>query len=594
MGYFDTGIKTKLIERGLLYKKMLVSTEGLSINLFSKRGSSTGTFEKRIFAEKAEEKIKRPTENKEPPKKIEIVSSIKEELLKFVDFPCMDTILNAINTNIKCGMLNQSIEIKNFPDSIPNYFLEMYQTAVFLKQGQFYSALAHIQHRIFSKEIIVGNSESRDEDELKLIISDLCYCLVAFTMASKEKNITLDMREIPTYISDALSKGDGISIWETFSKLSISFGGKNSEEQIFSNSNYLKGKASPFIWISILLQISSSAIAVKLLCRNTVRIIDKDLVLIAITILNNQINVGISLGSLPMTNDFIAFLNTTISEIVNVYPQYLINKIKNQGKFEEDAFLSAAIESSSKITGGLICFVALPFLIGHCKGMLKNSFAGPQLIKNLDLKNDNESIWVCSFISNMTQKFLNCSVNASRKVLSILFKSQSENTLFNCLIQELTQILAACKKNKIIEINPESHEKFISVTEILPAKVAEALQKEIMKYFIDIWELCLLIGIEGYKEKKDTNSKIRLASCLFRFSRMTISEQKELQFIQIGLALLKSLHFKELKSNIPSDVEALRDLGNAIEIYSAKWEDIVKEDKDIVLNNIKAVILLKF
>lgn len=191
---------------------------------------------------------------------------------------------------------------------------------------------------------------------------------------------------------------------------------------------------------------------------------------------------------------------------------------------------------------------------------------------------------------NCSEKNIQKSFSLNCIKVGLIFRNNKENLLFNVIFHEVLQIIAILVYKKVIEIDIEvgvdkynpKKEELIKIPHIYPNSIEDLLKKEITNSLFMLWKICLLIGIEGHTEKTADN-QIKLANYLIRYSRN--KRGNELKLIQTGILILKGINYKNIK--LPNDSEAINDLGNAIEIYTDKWIDIIKEDIEIVLDLMK-------
>lgn len=475
---------------------------------------------------------------------------------------------------------------KEFIESNLNDFKILFQCNEYLLGQKFVLAMKRIQ--LFIKPAIPSENldqseENNIENSLKITLSDLSLLLISMSLLGEKDKIALDMREIPTFLCEILSNDNIEQAWDIFYRLRV------------LNSDFVEGKSKLtgqkkkiIIGIAILLQISAPQLAIRILFRNIEVSIEPTRIILGFVILNHNLNTAIETKKEQVAKQYVNVARSAIEKTANGYVSHLAN-LKQIYAFDA-SLISSIILYSSKFLGLLIASIALPQLAIDSRILLNVEAFIPTQKLHRENNTSAKNIRVSSFVSQFAGLFCNCSPEACQKVLNQYFTSSRNAELFNIILQEIAQILGVCQNEGIIQFNSEKvkPEQVIGILSLCPPKSVEQIRLTIIKVLVLFWQFGLLLTIEGCNQ--EPLSKIRLAGCLIRYSKMAGNEQQKLEFIQLGISVLQSTNFCQIKMTSKNEIEAIEDLGNAFDVYTEKWESIIKFDKEKLDEIIKKVL----
>lgn len=464
----------------------------------------------------------------------------------------------------------------------------IYKCVKLLHEGQISSAMQFSQ--LFVKSIsclqIPSFKWENPDRMIKLIITEINCLLIAFTLLGREP---LDFTEVPNFICDVLLADKIDFLWEKYQKIKTKFA-QTMREPDLVNIKLNEEKAS-LCGTAVLLQLSAPQLIAKIFLQKNINNINKDEILMTFMILNNFMNCALLNNKEQTIKEYYYLIKKAVNQITKIYPHYLIHQIRNRKPYDF-VLLSIIASVSSKIIEFIIMSMSFTSFVVHAMSLLDTTNILPNGLAYNTFNLNKASIETCDILNQFFAQFCN---NNLEKILQNVyicyFTSGAKAQLFNNLIQEAVILLTISLKNKNIDITPESIKTgdFIHFNKMITPNIYGEVKNGIQKFLLLLWQFFLITSIELLKGGVDFNSKIRLASCFIRCSIMGLNEQEELEFIQMGLSVLKKTNFKNFKNTTQNDLEALQDIGNAVELYTEKWEATIKEDKENILENIKKV-----
>ncbi len=575
--FFDTELKTTLADKGTLYAGMLELCEhafpetAVQPQLTDEAAAGgkdpaqidAGTTERKSEAKKPEEKPKPRT--------------LTDILLGFYDTDQLDRLVASISKSIKEGTEKRidSGESKNMQIGY------VYSCVDLVHRGKYAAALKLVQDLIstvVAPEALLNQDNNKADRRLAVIISATCLLTVSLALLSPNKYSTIDICEVPTFFYRVLSSDSLQSAADFSSQLAAAAptpipAGPDRMQEVYTA-------------VAILLQISAHQLAVRSLFSN---FSEPRNVLLGMLILYNQLNYSLSTGKDVLARDYTRTLRKVLETVVAKLPCKLAatSRLDMVGM----SLLSTTIGLTGRATGFAVAWTALPNFVVHLRSLLQTSAIVPDQAVPAG---GGEPVTICTFVAKLAKHFCACSTEACQRVFRLYFTDRSRASLFNYLMQETAQIVAMCIKNKLIELTGTAgwnRGELVRVGRLGTIKAAEDVRASTVKLLNLVWELVLLLSVEGYRGRVDLSAlaKVKLAGYLIRYSAMGANEQQELEYIQQGLQLLRTVNYSELKLTLPAENEAIHDLGNAFEVYTDKWEGIIKNEKLAILTQIKMV-----
>ncbi len=581
--FFETEMKTTLVDKGALYAGMFALCEKTFAGdpAASPAGSEEAqigplTTERKAEAKKMEEKSRPAT--------------LPEILLSFYETARTEQIVATINDCVKDGNREKSAILALDATGINN----IYTCVSLLRKGKFAAALEAVKKTVsavVAPEALL-KPDSKVERSLAFMISAACLMEIALTLLKRR---TIDEFEIPTFFYKVLSAESLPQVSHVSDQLAACL--PLAEE---SHSPTRRGKMKEvFTAVSILLQLSARQLAVRELFASARQPAN---VLLGLMLVSNQINqVVVSSGKLEEGKEYVGLLKRMVAGFSEQYiyhvAEFLLRRAQTKIIIDEletfTSLLSVGIGLTSRIIALMAAWIALPNFAGHLRGLLHTAALSPeQLVQTATTCRPCE-VAVCPFVDKLAKHFCACSHEACQRVFGLYFLDSARASLFNVVLQESAQILSACAKQKLIELSPPGGAKgeFVRVfsSKLGSPKVADDIRSSVCRLLDLVWELVLLLSIEGCKRSESVLGKLRLSGCLLRYSALGASEQQELEYIQQAMALLCGVNFAEVRPAQPAENEALHDLANAFDVYTEKWEGIVKGAKTEILNAARTV-----
>jgi len=587
--FFETEIRTQLSEKGPIYKSMLEFCEK-NFSETSTSGPENLSSDKEpgpINGDNEEEEEKNPVLEKSKQH-----ATLLDLLMNLFEADKFEKMFKLISIIIKeTGFLDN--EIQALSSTKESYIENLWSCIALLRKGK-YAAALKITHDLISQaispEVLLKNNKNIFERPLILIIVYESLLLISMTILKHSKK-TLDITEIHTFLYKTLTNDSQDIILQTFNNLLTPMSKmRESEKEILSDEKLKEKKYYEYYnSVCILMQISAHQIAINLLTENICREKSSS-ILLGILIANNQLNVNLMKNKDQTYHDYSMIIKNIIKRIESKYIEIVLKNDK-KNKESKDIFLnifSISIGLSSKFTGTIIVNEILPNFIIHLRNLFSSVDILPDQLLSHSMQKSlkSENMMLCSFIIKLSKSFCGCSPEILNRIFSLYLPDKQKSNLFNILLQESFQIFTAAIKIHLFDFLATGAQKadFIHVE-----KSYEPLKQIFIKLLQFIWEISLLISIESVKENATMNclNRLKMAGNLMRFSALGASEQQELEYIQQGISLLKGANFSELKIVQQIDIELLQELGNAFDIYTEKWEGIIKSDKTLILSNLK-------
>eukprot|EP01022_Parablepharisma_sp_SALTPOND_P005511 TRINITY_DN1226_c0_g1_i1.p1 TRINITY_DN1226_c0_g1~~TRINITY_DN1226_c0_g1_i1.p1 ORF type:complete len:1480 (-),score=135.50 TRINITY_DN1226_c0_g1_i1:5166-9605(-) len=569
--FFETEIRTSLNDKGALYQSMFELCE----KAFPESGQPPEDVSHgQIDPSAGDADADTHREGLEKPKPL---VSLMDALVGFYEPEKMGKLFEIINQMRKADSMLEKEFVKE------DHLRYLYICVDLIKKGKFNTALKTIQdllNIVIAPEALL-RPENKVERPLVLIITFTCLLLTALSVLNH--NCTINFCEVPTFLYKILYEQDPLN---TFNQLKIPVLSSEPENGMLHMlvSNCPNKQREVYSAIGILLQISAHKTAIEILLSYS----EPLYVLLGLMVLNNQLNKSMAGGKEQSAKEYLDMLVVSVKKLLGQYPIELARNKVNTLVLRN--LFSTCMELGSRPTGIVISYLALPSLVSHLYALLHTAAVAPEQMVQSTFKPATTPVQPCPFLAKLAKTLCGCSIAACQRVFAGFFLDSTRATVFNNLLQESVQILAVSLKLKIVEFSSAGSAKaeLVKVAKFVPPKVAEGIKVSLTKLMQLIWEVSLLFSIEGFKDGTVSSAnKLRLAGYMLRYSARGADEQQELQFIQQGLSLLKTVNYSELK--IPADSEAIQDLGNALEIYAEKWEPIIKNEKASILALAKGV-----
>ena len=389
---------------------------------------------------------------------------------------------------------------------------------------------------------------NKEEFTLAFIIIKACLILVVFSLANK--NHTISLYEVPTFMCNFLTERD---LYKTFEQLKVPTAGITYEFNILKTLPIdCSGEELILYFIAgLLLKISEHKLAIELFMNSE----DSKSVLLGMLILNNTLNTVIT------------------EEYSETWVLFAASKIKSSANRCNTNLFSACIELSSGITGVIILHSVLPLILIRLQKMLQiENIQVTEILKSGTQLATN--ITPCSAISHLEETF--CQSKGYLLFLYKYFPTERHSFVFHCLLQEAIQILNACLKSNLITFTASLNNDFCKVSKLVPMRLAEEIKKMIFELILLMWRLVLVMSSEG-QNVRIPESKLRLAVIIIRLSQIAKDERQKLEYLQQGINILKSISYDKIIVT-KEVIESIKSLTNVLELYLGKWESIVKED----------------
>jgi len=429
----------------------------------------------------------------------------------------------------------------------------IYSCIDLLEKGNYNHILMNVKKLMetaITPEVLLRN-ECPFEGSLIVIIVYSCLLLTSLTILQGNNKFTVSVWEGHTFLYKSLSEEDHIA---TFNQLKKEIKNTKQVPPILCKSN-----TETLIATALLIQLSEYKTAIQSLTQSN----DPDSILLGLLILNNQVNESPRYEKNLLGGKYISLLIHTITEYLNNYSLKLSLRER-----EYNHIFSTCILLSSKVTGVIILHLALPWFILRLQNLMHRS----TIIEHHLIK-----IKPCNSLLDLFGD-----IEVIQQVFNKLFINTTQAMMFNNYIEESVRIIGAAIQVKLLKfIEGESlSDEFIRTSKVIPLKVANEIKEIVEALLALLWRVKLLFDMER------KSSALRVASTLLRFSSIVGSEQEELEFIQQSLYHLKEIDYKEV--NVVEEKEVLRELANALEIYTEKWKMLLKTDLTNLFSLIKS------
>lgn len=522
-----------------------------------------------------------------------------EGLLSYYDPKNMNVFYDTISS---CIVDDHSSLTKKLVDQNSLLTAGLYKTIWFLMKRNIDSALKisdALMASVLNKEGVSG-CKTHIERTQKLIIVGTSLLVVALSLFPYDKKelmpYTLDIREINTFLCEVLLVDKLESVSEIFNKLKVSLSCQTKVDKMEGVviSQAQKSRKDLCIALSILLKLGAPQLAITILLKSIKKRQNSEQIIMGWALLISQLNNNILNGKEDLAREYLKYMKKAIEIIVrycpiNMLKQNLQEKADLQGK----SLLSSLMGISNPTLGSVIFSLSLSPLSIHVQSLLNNASLLPSKIMEPFQKSYKTPIELSIFVCKFAKVFYDCSLDLCQKVFAFYFTNRTEATIFNVYIQELAQIMAIAVYKGIIEFTPDKQKpgNYLKIHGFHTPKQEEEIALGVVKTLKVFWKLGLLIEIEQNKEKsiQEASSEIKLACSLIRFSALTTNEMNQLEYIQLGLKLLKTINYQELNTANDKDNNTIKDLAQVIDIYIEKWKILLGGDKEQVMSAIKTV-----
>jgi hypothetical protein len=504
------------------------------------------------------------------------------------------------------------------------------------------------------KEVdFMQNYTEKSEQSLKLFVCGASLLLVAFAAFTDSNRVRiLDVREIPTFFAHLLAADSWERSWDFYTRLQTT--PRHPLVQSYdSTAEIHAGLVGVCNAVAVLMQLSLPDLAIRLLLRRAESPASAERVMLGLMLLHNRINMCLSTGNEEAAKSHTRLFLKTVVRLLQSLHDYFGQDLElpsfhsSQAKSHtvQRSMFSSMIMVCDPALGLLIAITALPSLVAHGRSLLESALYAPsELLQSHDKmrskvesspqsngqssaksksqpkqpqpqkqpkkhqqklepnekekekeKEKERSSKAGSFLAGVVRRCREARGEKNEGVFRGLLGTESAEKLFDRLMQELGQVLAACCHQGHVELasGPGKVHDPVRVSKTCPATMAETIKEEVEDALRLLWMLTLLQAVENLKQQStlDTNNKLRLAGCIIRCSSMARNEQEQLEYIKLGMGVLQGVRYNELKVHVLDDCEAVHDIGNAIEVYAEKWTPVLKNDYEAMLEAAKQVPL---
>jgi hypothetical protein len=357
--------------------------------------------------------------------------------------------------------LLQMLDIENIPrpfDSIKKYeitkgkeYMEyLYTFNTLIENGKFDELFKKLKNLL----IDVLDNTPNCEVSMTLIIVSLSWLLSLLCII---KGSPIRSYEIPTFLNKALAGNDLITVFEQLKAIKVNI---NIKLTVFDDVPLDCNKELYKIYciVAILVQLSEYKLAIDLLFDSD----DLTYLLLAVLLLNKK------------PKDYLHVGIDKFTTLINDYPRIIGSSINK----ETPNIFSTCIISSNKTIGYSILLTTLPKLLFYLQSLLQTpSIRSEQLISIFTYKKIN--IKPCTLIYILMNKL---NVNAIQSFSNKYFLSDIQALMFNHLLNEIIQILAASYEIHLIEFNKIENPK----SDYIKVRTTALIAEDIKTIIIDI------------------------------------------------------------------------------------------------------------
>ena len=480
-----------------------------------------------------------------------------ETLLAFYDSKHMRKIIELINQEAS----GKQKKAKVTTLSKESFLYELYECIELINERDIDGVL-----RIVNKLIsYVTSPEALIKGEYKekrtLIVIVVYTCLV-FTALALLKGCSITIREVNVLLLKILQKENPLKVLEQLKaenyskscKLRLAFADCPKERNEF------------YVAIGILLQLTENSTIIDLLLNSSE-------IVLAFLILNNKVNESFNMKK---EEPYLQLLIDSTTKLKQLYPSILKEKLRSGIKLP--FVISSCVQLSSRITGSIISYLTLPWLLDHIEGLW--NFSGittEQINKAVNPSN----VGICESLKELLSP-CGCSLESCKKVFARYFLNEKQAVVANHFLSEAVTIVKHLIKRKVLccSSNKRSMHSIEANSELIPEKLSRPILKCITRLFEIIWKILLLVLIE---ENKDM---VKQAAYILRLIHFIKDKNQVHNFQKQVLSLLKSVNYKEL--NVANNKESLINLGNALGVYIGNWEGKIQEQLIHTLSPIEA------